>query len=65
MAVEEEGEEDEEGQDEGQEDSGICALGSHEWKEEQCLICSVCGHCTGYGEGCCNNDGRPGRDPGK
>jgi E3 ubiquitin-protein ligase MYCBP2 len=30
----------------------MCPPGKHVWKHEQCMVCSVCGECTGYGAGC-------------
>ncbi|XP_038063242.1 E3 ubiquitin-protein ligase MYCBP2-like [Patiria miniata] len=35
----------------------------HEWKADQCMICSLCGLCTGYGDSCVNTF-QPGRNPG-
>ncbi|XP_065845558.1 E3 ubiquitin-protein ligase MYCBP2-like isoform X3 [Oscarella lobularis] len=55
---------DDDEEEEEEEEDNMCAPGTHDWVTEQCKICTVCEQCTGYGEGCCNNDGRPGRDPG-
>ncbi|KPP60387.1 hypothetical protein Z043_121621, partial [Scleropages formosus] len=41
----------------------MCPLGAHAWRLEQCMVCTVCGDCTGYGAGCVSS-GRPGRVPG-
>ena len=41
----------------------MCAEGEHKWGHNVCMICNICGFCTGYGPGCCN-EGLPGRDPG-
>ncbi|CAH1777009.1 unnamed protein product [Owenia fusiformis] len=44
-------------------DDSMCPPGKHKWKSEACLICSVCGECTGYGTNCISS-GRPDRNPG-
>lgn len=31
---------------------GICKLGKHNWKHEVCMVCTVCGECTGYSISC-------------
>ena len=38
---------------------GICVAGKHKWKHDQCMVCAVCGECTGYGASCVSS-GRPG-----
>lgn len=43
--------------------SGLCKPGRHCWQREQCLICTVCHECTGYGALCVSNskkDRKPG-----
>ena len=30
----------------------LCLPGKHCWKHEQCMVCSVCAECTGYGASC-------------
>ena len=29
----------------------LCPAGKHKWKHDQCMVCAVCGECTGYGSG--------------
>ena len=41
----------------------MCAPGKHKWKHDQCMVCTVCGECTGYGAGCVSAS-RPDRNPG-
>lgn len=41
----------------------ICANGRHRWKHDQCMVCSICGECTGYGSVCVSS-GRPERNIG-
>jgi len=51
------------------EDSGtaaenkLCTQGEHRWSVDQCMICTKCNQCTGFGSTCVNSDG-PGRLPG-
>ncbi|KAL4230611.1 E3 ubiquitin-protein ligase mycbp2 [Mactra antiquata] len=45
-------------------ESIMCAPGKHKWKLDQCMVCFVCGECTGYGLGCVNSDRRKDRNPG-
>ena len=42
---------------------GMCPPGKHRWKHDQCMVCSVCGECTGYGSMCVSS-GRPDRNIG-
>uniref|UniRef100_A0A8C6XJU4 RCR-type E3 ubiquitin transferase n=1 Tax=Naja naja TaxID=35670 RepID=A0A8C6XJU4_NAJNA len=49
--------------DEKEEKSMMCLPGMHKWKLEQCMVCTVCGDCTGYGASCVSS-GRPDRVPG-
>lgn len=30
----------------------ICKPGQHNWKHEVCMVCTVCGECTGYSYSC-------------
>ncbi|XP_064883646.1 E3 ubiquitin-protein ligase MYCBP2 isoform X5 [Oncorhynchus nerka] len=54
---------DEDLEDELEEKSMMCQSGMHKWKLDQCMVCTVCGDCTGYGAGCVSS-GRPDRVPG-
>ncbi|KAM8976196.1 E3 ubiquitin-protein ligase MYCBP2 isoform 2-T2 [Pelodytes ibericus] len=49
--------------DEKDEKSMMCPPRMHKWKLEQCMVCTVCGECTGYGASCVSS-GRPERVPG-
>uniref|UniRef100_A0A8C8JY02 RCR-type E3 ubiquitin transferase n=1 Tax=Oncorhynchus tshawytscha TaxID=74940 RepID=A0A8C8JY02_ONCTS len=49
--------------EEKEEKSMMCQSGMHKWKLDQCMVCTVCGDCTGYGAGCVSS-GRPDRVPG-
>ncbi|XP_075447064.1 E3 ubiquitin-protein ligase MYCBP2 isoform X9 [Ascaphus truei] len=49
--------------DEKDEKSMMCPPRMHKWKLEQCMVCTVCGDCTGYGSSCVSS-GRPDRIPG-
>ncbi|XP_035682944.1 E3 ubiquitin-protein ligase MYCBP2-like isoform X1 [Branchiostoma floridae] len=44
-------------------DPSLCPPGTHVWKMERCMVCTVCGECTGYGASCVSS-GMPGRNPG-
>lgn len=46
------------------EQEGMCPAGSHRWKHEQCMVCTVCRECTGYGSACISAL-RPDRNPGQ
>ncbi|XP_036396031.1 E3 ubiquitin-protein ligase MYCBP2 isoform X10 [Megalops cyprinoides] len=46
-----------------EEKSLMCQPGMHKWKLDQCMVCTVCGDCTGYGASCVSS-GRPDRVPG-
>ncbi|XP_053398701.1 E3 ubiquitin-protein ligase MYCBP2-like isoform X4 [Mercenaria mercenaria] len=45
-------------------ESIMCPPGKHKWKLDQCMVCFVCGECTGYGLGCINSGRRKERNPG-
>ncbi|XP_071198100.1 E3 ubiquitin-protein ligase MYCBP2-like isoform X16 [Salvelinus alpinus] len=49
--------------EEKEEKSMMCQPGMHKWKLDQCMVCTVCGDCTGYGASCVSS-GRPDRVPG-
>ncbi|KAG8586245.1 hypothetical protein GDO81_005312 [Engystomops pustulosus] len=49
--------------DEKDEKSVMCPPRMHKWKLEHCMVCTVCGDCTGYGASCVSS-GRPDRVPG-
>lgn len=57
--VEEDGVEEEE-----VEETGMCAPGTHKWKQELCMVCTVCRECTGYSISCLSSM-RPDRYPGQ
>lgn len=42
----------------------ICVEGSHSWKQDMCMICTVCRECTGYSVSCLSSM-RPDRNPGQ
>ncbi|KAL3880398.1 hypothetical protein ACJMK2_032642, partial [Sinanodonta woodiana] len=44
-------------------DDVMCQSGKHKWKQDQCMVCFLCGECTGYGLSCINS-GRTDRNPG-
>jgi len=46
------------------EQEGMCPAGTHRWKHEQCMICTICRECTGYGSACISAL-RPDRNPGQ
>lgn len=48
----------------GLEQEGLCPAGSHRWKHEQCMVCTICRECTGYGSACISAL-RPDRNPGQ
>ena len=50
-------------EDDAEEDERDDEQCDHEWKADQCKICSLCGLCTGYGDACVNTY-QPGRNPG-
>lgn len=35
-------------------DMQLCPKYCHEWHSDQCMICKICGECTGYGNACFN-----------
>lgn len=41
----------------------LCNREKHKWKHDQCMVCVLCGECTGYGSSCVSS-GRPDRNPG-
>lgn len=42
----------------------LCTSGNHNWKYDQCMICTSCGECTGYGPGCVASGKAEVRNPG-
>ncbi|KAL1131015.1 hypothetical protein AAG570_012253, partial [Ranatra chinensis] len=60
-AVEEEGGEEE---DVEWEEGIMCPPGTHKWKQELCMVCTVCRECTGYSISCLSSM-RPDRIPGQ
>ena len=59
-----EGGSSDEDDDEGSIPDIICDDGDHKWTHNICMICTLCGYCTGYGFGCCN-EGELGRESGQ
>ena len=55
MAAEGEEVSDHEGEGEGDINAAVpdtlCPAGKHKWKHDQCMVCAICGECTGYGSG--------------
>ncbi|CAI9731993.1 E3 ubiquitin-protein ligase MYCBP2-like [Octopus vulgaris] len=50
-------------EEEGEHEDVICPPGKHRWRHDQCMVCTVCGECTGYGVNCISS-GRFDRNPG-
>ncbi|XP_041346854.1 E3 ubiquitin-protein ligase MYCBP2-like [Gigantopelta aegis] len=50
-------------EEEAETEEFLCPPGKHRWKHDQCMVCVVCGECTGYGSSCVNS-GKPDRQPG-
>ncbi|CAE1311211.1 MYCBP2 [Acanthosepion pharaonis] len=50
-------------EDEGEPEEIVCPQGKHRWRHDQCMVCTVCGECTGYGVNCISS-GRFDRSPG-
>lgn len=38
--------------DDNKPNEDICKPGKHNWKHSVCMVCSVCGECTGYSISC-------------
>lgn len=38
--------------DDNKPNEDICKPGKHNWKHAVCMICTVCGECTGYSISC-------------
>ena len=45
------------------EEDAMCPPGKHKWLNDKCMVCTMCGECTGYGSSCITT-GRPQRNPG-
>ena len=30
----------------------VCGVGKHRWVRRECMVCTVCEECTGYGSSC-------------
>lgn len=39
--------------------------GKHRWLQRECMICTVCEECTGYGSSCINTNSQEERVPGQ
>ncbi|XP_069130438.1 LOW QUALITY PROTEIN: E3 ubiquitin-protein ligase MYCBP2-like [Argopecten irradians] len=50
-------------EEETEQEEAICGAGRHKWKTDHCMVCSVCGECTGYGIACVHSV-QGGRAPG-
>nr|CAH7734761.1 unnamed protein product [Callosobruchus chinensis] len=48
----------------GAEPIELCPAGRHAWREDACMVCTVCGECTGYSIGCLSAMGAE-RNPGQ
>uniref|UniRef100_A0ABM0LXG7 Probable E3 ubiquitin-protein ligase MYCBP2 n=1 Tax=Saccoglossus kowalevskii TaxID=10224 RepID=A0ABM0LXG7_SACKO len=57
MSISVNDEDNEEDEIDGEESHGMCPSGSHKWKHEQCMVCTICGECTGYGPSCISTGG--------
>lgn len=55
---------DEEGADSPDEGAEwvMCSPARHKWARENCMVCTVCHECTGYGAACVSS-GKPNRSP--
>ncbi|XP_043461333.1 E3 ubiquitin-protein ligase MYCBP2 isoform X1 [Leptopilina heterotoma] len=43
---------------------GMCSPGKHQWRQRDCMVCTVCRECTGYSISCLSSI-RPDRNPGQ
>lgn len=41
----------------------MCPPGQHKWRQDECMVCTICGECTGFGVSCISK-GQPDRNPG-
>lgn len=46
------------------ENEPICPRGTHTWRRDLCMVCTVCRECTGYSSSCLSSM-RPDRNPGQ
>ncbi|KAL0280278.1 UNVERIFIED_CONTAM: hypothetical protein PYX00_001618 [Menopon gallinae] len=44
---------------------GICTAGKHQWRYDQCMVCTICRECTGYGNSCLSSMRNAQRNPGQ
>lgn len=44
---------------------GICTVGKHQWRYDQCMVCTICRECTGYGNSCLSSMRSAQRNPGQ
>lgn len=56
-------EEDAEDGDDSSQDM-MCEPGTHKWKHDLCMVCTICRECTGYSISCLSSM-RPDRNPGQ
>jgi len=52
------------GEEDTEEDTNRCPASKHRWEHQQCMVCTVCSECTGYGNSCISS-ARPDRLPGQ
>lgn len=50
--------------DENKPNKDTCKPGKHNWKHSVCMVCTVCGECTGYSISCLSSI-RSNRKPGQ
>ena len=46
-------------------DDDVVCTGTHHWSHRECMICTVCEECTGYGSSCVSSAHHDDRVPGQ